>query len=522
MRSIRATLFAATALLASCAPEARREDGGSILHARINADIVSSDPGTRRDLNTDAVLLHVVEGLVASREDGSAGPMLAQSWTVSPDGKRYRFALRQGVRFHNGAPLTADDVVWSFKRYLTPATHWRCGSDLGPKGIAALLEVRALDPRTVELVLDRPAPLLLQTLARADCGGTGIYHRDSVGADGSWRHPIGTGPFQWSEWRHNEYVELRRFPGYASLPGTPDGNGGGKQALVDRVRFDVIPDSSSASAALLRGSLDILDGLPPNEMGAVERAPGVSFSSAPGMDLFAMLFRTHDPVLRDARLRRAIALSLDVAALTKVATRGTGIANSSPIPAASPFFKTVERERIKRDLAAARALARAAGYKGEPIQLITGRQPPEMYDVAIIAQAMGREAGINLRVEVLDWSSQLARYSSGDYQAMVFGYSARLDPSLMFNAFLGDQQTDPRKVWDTPTARSLMSQSVAAPTPDERQAIFDKMDRAFRTEAPAVILYNSQRVTALRQGVTGFRAWPAQSQRLWNVKLAGS
>ena len=81
--------------------------GGSVLRARLNADIVSSDPGMKRDANTDAVLLHIVEGLVAAREDGSVGPMLASSWTISPDGRTYRFTLRPGIRFHNGAPLTA-------------------------------------------------------------------------------------------------------------------------------------------------------------------------------------------------------------------------------------------------------------------------------------------------------------------------------------------------------------------------------------------------------------------------------
>jgi peptide/nickel transport system substrate-binding protein len=103
---------------------------GSVLRSRLNADIVSSDPGMKRDANTDAVLLHVVEGLVAAREDGSVGPMLASSWTISPDGKTYRFALRPGVHFHNGAPLTAADVKWSLDRYLAPGSRWRCKPDL--------------------------------------------------------------------------------------------------------------------------------------------------------------------------------------------------------------------------------------------------------------------------------------------------------------------------------------------------------------------------------------------------------
>src|SRR3546814_2611652 len=85
------------ALLSACSPAAPELEG-NVLRARLNADIISSDPGMKRDANTDAVILHVVEGLVAAREDGSVGPMLADRWTVSPDGRTYRFHLREGVR----------------------------------------------------------------------------------------------------------------------------------------------------------------------------------------------------------------------------------------------------------------------------------------------------------------------------------------------------------------------------------------------------------------------------------------
>ncbi|MGN6820302.1 MAG: ABC transporter substrate-binding protein, partial [Sphingomonas sp.] len=146
---------------------------GSVLRARLNADIASSDPGMKRDANTDAVLLHVVEGLVAVREDGSIGPMLASGWTVSPDGRTYRFALRHGIRFHNGAPLTSADVKWSLDRYLAPGSRWRCKPDLSANGIAAVTAIATPDPYTVTVTLDRAAPLFLPTLARLDCGGTG-------------------------------------------------------------------------------------------------------------------------------------------------------------------------------------------------------------------------------------------------------------------------------------------------------------------------------------------------------------
>jgi peptide/nickel transport system substrate-binding protein len=491
----------------------------SVLRARLNADILSSDPAGKRDLNTDAVLLHVIEGLVASRDDGSIQPMLASAWTISPDQRTYRFTLRQGVTFHNGAPLTAADVVWTFQHYMSPSSYWRCKSDLGPSGIAQLRSVRADGPGTVVMTLDRPAPMFLKTLARNDCEGSGILQRASVGADGRWLQPIGTGPFRWQGWLHNQRVELARFGGYRSLPGPESGNGGGKHALVDQLAFQVIPDSSAASAGLLRGSLDVVDGLPPNELEWLQGQAGIRFAASPIMEYFAVLFQTRDPALGDARLRRAIALSLDVAGLTRVATRGTGTANSSPIPAKSPFFGASERPLVKRDLSLARSLVKASGYKGQPIELLTSHSPPESFDAAILVQAMAREAGINLRLTSLDWASHFARYASGSYQAMIFSFSARLDPALTLDTLIGDKAREPRKAWDSPTARALLAQSIATADAGQRQRIFDAIDRQFRRDAPAVILFNSRRTTVLRSNVIGYRSWPGETQRLWNVAV---
>lgn len=508
------------ALLFACALAAPAAAGAeTVLRARLNSDILSSEPGMKRDENTDAVLLHVAEGLVASRADGSVAPMLASGWSVSPDGRTYRFQLRDGVTFHNGVPLNAADVVWSLRRYFEPDSRWRCRSAFGAKGIARVEAVRAAGARQVEVVLDRRAPLFLKTLARTDCGSAAILQRASVGPDGQWRAPIGTGPFRFGPWRRNQYVELLRYPGYRPLPGPRDGNGGGKHALVDRVRFIVIPDGSAASAALLRGSLDVLDGLAPNEIAHVRQAPGVRLVASPTMDFYAILLQTHDPVLRDARLRRALALALDVQGIARVAGRGQALADSSPIPVVSPYHRAAQSRTTARDLPRARALVRAAGYRGQKIKLITNRRYPQAFDAAILVQAMARDAGINLDISISDWAGQVSRYASGDYQAMIFGFSARLDPALNYETLIGDKQTDPRKVWDTPAARDLLRRAIEAEAPGERQALFDALEREFRRDAPAIVLFNTQRVTAVRANVTGYESWPGALQRLWGVSL---
>jgi len=488
-----------------------------VLRARIATDILSVDPGTLRDDNTDAVVLHMVEGLVASREDGSVGPMLAKQWTISPDGRTYTFQLRSGIQFHNGASLTAEDVHWSFNRYLDPTTHWRCRSEFGKDGITQINSIETPEPLTVVFKLSKPAPLFLKTLAKAECGSTGIMHPDSVGPDGKFRFPIGTGPFKFSEWRRNQYVELDRFPHYASLPGSRDGNAGGKHALVDKVRFLVIPDGSAARVALLRGSLDVLDALNANELSGVQGKPGINIQMSPAMDMYLVLLQTTDLLLQDARLRRAIALTIDRVGLTRVITMGTAKADISPIPNTSPYHGPAEARMPKPDLDEARRLVKESGYHGQPIKMITNHRYPQYFDVAVLVQAMALQAGINIELETMDWAGQLNRYTPGEYQAMAFSFSARLDPSFNFAVLIGDKTKEPRKVWDTPRSRELLRASMAEADPAKRQAIFDELEQLFEQQAPAVILYNSTRISALRSNVYGFKEWAANQQRFWDV-----
>jgi peptide/nickel transport system substrate-binding protein len=491
----------------------------SVLRVALNADIRSTDPGVLRDENTDAVLLHVVEGLVAPRHDGTIAPMLARSWTVSNGGRTYTFLLRRRVMFQNGAPLTSADVIWSLRRYLSPATHWSCLAEFSDHGIGRIVSLAAPGPYTVKVTLDRPAPLFLATLARPDCGQSGILQRASVGPDGEWRAPIGTGPFELAAWKRNQYIDLVRFPGYRSLPGPPDGDAGGKRALVDEIHFEVIPDDSAAVAALLRGDLDILDGIDAAELPLIRREPSLRLEMSPTFDFYAVLFQTQDALLRDPRMREAIALTIDTAALTRAVTWGTGAADNSPVPAHSPYHGPIEAALRAPDLARARQLLEACGYRGQTITLMANHRYPMMFDSAVLVQAMAAQAGIHMRIDTMDWASQLSRYFNGSYQAMVFAFSARLDPSLNFALLIGSKRRDPRKVWDSREARDLLAQSADTADRAERQQDFDRLTQAFLRDTPAIVLFNSTRIAAVRGGVTGFTEWPAGEPRYWNVGL---
>jgi peptide/nickel transport system substrate-binding protein len=491
----------------------------TLLRTRLNADIRSTDPGTNRDANTDGVIAHIVEGLVAFRDDTSVGPMLAESWTVSNEGKTYTFRLRQGVKFHNGATMTADDVVWSLKRWLDPATQWRCLSEFGATGIARIEKIEALDPQTVAVTLDQPTALFLPTLARPDCGQTAIIHRDSLGPDGKWIGPVGTGPFKLGEWKRGQYIDIVRFDGYVSRSEPRSGYTGAKTVQVDRVRFNVIPDSSAAKAGLLSGSLDVIMSLSIPDLEDLKSRPDVQLSVTPSLSLTGILFQTKDALLKDARIRRAIALSIDTAEIVDVVMQGTARPNNSALPIGSPFYSEVQSHGYVQNIAEAKKLLVQAGYRGQPIKIIANKRYNFVFDSAVLVQAMALAAGINIEIEVLDWAAQLDRYNRGDYQAMAFVYSARLDPSLSFEMLTGPKATQPRKVWDNPEAQEMLRQSMVTDDTARRQAMFDEMHRRFIADVPMIVLFNGAELTALRKNIKGYAGWLYPQPRFWGVTV---
>ncbi len=284
--------FAATAT--ACAGPALAQ---TVIKAALNADIRSINPGVNRDDSTDTVILHMVEGLVALRENGSVGPLLAEKYTLSADGLTYTFTLRKGVKFHNGAALSAADVVWSWNRYMEPKTDWRCLSEFNGRNGLKVESITAPTPHTVVMRINKPNGLFLDSLARTDCAMAGVLHKDSVNPDGSFKTPIGTGPFKLGEWKRGEYVTLNKFADYASPPGkTIDGYTGAKRPLVDSVKFMVIPDPATTKAAIVSGAVDQA-GILESDLLELSKVPSVEVKTAPTAVKEVILFQTRDPLL---------------------------------------------------------------------------------------------------------------------------------------------------------------------------------------------------------------------------------
>ncbi len=504
-------------LLLSAATLALTSGPGSAqttLRVASQSDITSTNPGVDRSGFTDQVHMNIVEGLVGYRDDLSVGPVLATEVQVSDDGLTYTFPLREGVTFHNGEPMDANSVVASWDRLMLPETDWRCRDRFSGEDGIEVTSVSALDDMTVEYVISEPSPLFLKDLARFDCGSTPVIHMDSLGPDGEWEGPIGTGPFRFVEWRPGQRVVLSRFEDYAPAEGEVSGYTGAKMPEVDEVRITIVPDAASAKAAMRAGEVDLLD-ISTSDVEEMRNAGfEVTVEQTPAWGAF--LISRHDDVMSSIPLRQAMAKALDVNQLAML--MGYDSANATPIPPISSFHTEAQQATYGYDPEAAKALLQEAGYDGEPIRLITSRRSATMYDQAVVAQAMWQQAGLNIEIEVLEWGTQLDRYRDGDYQVMSFGFSSRLDPALSWDMFSGDQQ---RKVWADPEALEKIDALMRETDDTARAAISDELMGLFLEQVPAIGLYSQPAAVVVSDRVAGFTPWPGGTLRFWNVTVDG-
>lgn len=485
-----------------------------------SSDIRSNEPGVNRDGNTDSVIFHIVEGLVGYAENGEVKPLLAKSFEVSADGLTYTFKLRNDVKFHNGKALTAEDVVWNWNRYMKPETKWTCAADFDGSKSIKVTNVAAADASTVTMSIEKPSAVFLGLMARPECGYTGVVSKESVGADGAYVAPIGTGPFKWAEWKKGEYVRLEKYADYVSPAndGKPDGMVGSKRPLVDGIKFMVIPDASTVKTGLLSGALDTAE---------VSADLIAEFKDSDTMQLIVqrnngknlLYFQTRDKVLSNVAVRRAMAEALDLDQLVAAVSNGTGAANASMVSADSIFYSDVQKTKIPMDLEKAKKNLADAGYKGEQITIIANKRGNvPSFPAAVIAQAMMQQVGLNVQIEVLDYATQVDRRRSGNYQVISQSVAPRLDPALMYSFYVGNKDKNASLMWDNPKAVELMKAAYVEADQAKRQAIFDEFHKLMLDEVPGIFMYDMVDIWGATKKLHGQPVWQSNT-RLWEVTL---
>jgi len=512
------------AVLAWSGVAAEGEQGvrGPLLTVALNTDIRGTDPGVNRDANTDAVMHHIVGALVGYGEDLRIKPVVAESWQRSKDGRVYTFRLRSGLRFHNGEPVTSEEVAWSFRRYLNPDTNWKCRGwfvegEAEDDGRSSVIEsIDTPDENTVVFRLSEPNSLFLDRLANIQCISA-VLHPASVDEEGGWVAPIGTGPYLLTEWRHGEYVDLERFDAYLPRQGGLDGVAGRKEALAERIRFIVSPDAAATKAAVMAGQIDLYPNVPMSTLEDFRDTSNTTIAQSPTLGWSVLLIQTRDPLLSDPRIRKAIAYAIDRQMVANFNTYGYASVNSSAVPTGSPVHTEVHDHWYEFDIGKARALLRDAGYRGQPIYIQANRKYQNMYANAVVIQAMLHAAGMNAHIQVMDWASHLGNYFSGKFQLSTFSFSALVSPTMRYYKLIGDKDRRPVYMWENPRAVELLETAIATFDENRQIAVFEDLHRLMLEDVPIIGLYNAHNAAAVLDGVHSYQPWPLAFPRLWGV-----
>jgi peptide/nickel transport system substrate-binding protein len=483
-------------------------------------DLRSMYPAGSTEDSSLTVQQHIYEGLVTWRENGEVAPMLAAELpTVSADRLTYTFKLRDGVKFHDGTPLSAEAVVNSWKFLLDKKTGWSCRQYFNGTNSVNVVDVVVVSPTEVKFVLGTSAPELLSQMARADCGEGGIM-APSVYADGKpGDKPIGTGPFKVDSVQPGQKVLLSRYADYSPRDEPTDGYAGKKEALVDKLTFMVIPDPAAAFAALLAREIDLWAQINTAYADQIKAKTGLVLGNAtlPSINTFA--FQTAKGPFANRALRQAVNHAVDRNGMVEAVARGYATPSASPIPASSAFYGPTEKSGFEYDLAKAQALLKEAGYKGEKIVITTNKNYSVMYETGVLLQAMLQALGVNAEIEIIDFATQLQKYYSGDYQIMTWNYAPTLDPALLLDRITGSKESQKSKLWDNPKARVLVNDLLRA-SADKRQPIYDEINKLYLEDAPMLVWSSGQATDAYSARLKGFKTWVGRKVRLWNVGVA--
>jgi peptide/nickel transport system substrate-binding protein len=433
MRYLKATwvgllAFLVAMFITGATSEAQQPRRGGALNVALWQSFQTLDWQSTTAHPTPHGMMSVYEGLFALGKDLRPVPELAESYSVSNDKMTWTFSLRRGVLFHNGREMTADDVKASLER-------WK---NVSPRGVQLrdLKEVRMVDKYTVQLIFNNPMGLFLLLVLGDDSAKAIIMPKEIAEASpkgGSLTEFIGTGPYQFVEYRPDNFLRLRRFENYVARTDPPNYQGGRKVAYPDFIVYWIVPEASTRVAGLEAGDYDIIDRVPDTEFGRLKDQRGLEPVINPPPVVSAIYFNQKKGLFTNIDMRRAIQALVNVeeVARSKVASKEFWSLNPSIYSPPSAYGTDEGSEYYNQaNVEKAKEFLRKAGYRGEPVKFLVLRPEPTIYRACIAVSEQMKAAGINVNFLVYDLATWVAKRADPDEMDMFITEGFQVDPSL--------------------------------------------------------------------------------------------
>ena len=468
--------------------------GGSVV-VGIQQDIDSLDPHKATAAGTKEILFNIFEGLVKPDENGNLINAAASDYTISEDGLTYTFTLRDGLKFHNGNLVTAEDVKYSLER-----VSGLLNGEVLIAGMDAITSVTISDDKTVVVTIDVPNPELIYSFTAA------IIPAGSGEEEGA--APIGIGPFSFVSYTPQQSIVLAKNTEYWQ-EGLP---------YLDEVTFKIIASVDTAMLDIKGGSVDIVPYLTDSQ--AAELGSNFNILSAPSNVVQALFLNCTEGELADVRVRQAINYALDKEMVREFVTGGNGaLISSAMLPTLQSYYVDLnDTYGTTANIEMAKQLLTEAGYpNGFDLEITV----PSNYDVHVEATEVVAEqlkaAGINVTINAVEWGVWLEEtYNGRQYESTICGITSDITPGYLLNRFVSTSSKNfinyNSQVYDETYAKV-----ESAATLEERAVYYKELQQILCEDAASAFIQVAPLTIAMNQQLDGYKFYPVYVQDMSTV-----
>lgn len=432
--------------------------------------------------------------LTRLKPDMTVEPDLAISWEPNETRTEWVFKLRPGVTFHDGSPLTSEDVVASINAILDPKTASPGRTNVGP-----IKEVAAIDPLTVKFTLsgayaDLPVAL---TYLNARIVPAKVIASDLASLSTTAN---GTGPFKLVSYEPDRKIVVERNAAYYD-PTRP---------YLDRVELLVYPDRTAEASAMMSGEIDLLLTTTPGEYERLVKASGVKALRTPSGQFLNINLGCDQKPFNDIRVRQALALAVDREATVGFVAGGYGTpGNDTPLNSAYHFYKNIPQK--KPDIAKAKQLLAEAGYpNGVDLTLTASDRPATRTQLGVAVREMAAAAGFRINVQTMPHATYLDQvWKKGNFYVGFYNMQPTAD--AIFNLLYTSNATWNETHWNNAEFDTIINAARVETDEAKRNALYAKAQELMNTEVPSVISAFFDLLAAQRAYVEGYTLHPRGS-----------
>ncbi|MBQ9030205.1 MAG: ABC transporter substrate-binding protein [Parasporobacterium sp.] len=459
----------------------------------ISQDIDSLDPQNADYAGTREVLFNLFEGLVKATSDGNIEPAVAESYEVAEDASSISFRIREGITFHDGTPVTAEDIKYSLERNAQIQ-----GAD---SAFGDFSELEIVDEQTVRVILSEPNSEFIYELT---CAILPQANEENVNSD-----PIGTGPFKFASFKPGESLVIEKYDGYWK-EGFP---------YLDSVTFKVVTDVDSAINQLNAGTLDIYQYLTADQAATLNENFNILEGSVNYVQ--GMFLNNAVKPFDDVRVRQAVYYAVDRDLINEFLFSGKShIIGTNMIPAAEFYYNEATETTYSHDVQKAKELLEEAGYPNgfEFTITVPNNYAPHEGTAQIIAESLA-EVGITAKLNLVEFNTWYSEaYVDRNYEATVVAVDGKIAPNSWFSKNVSDASNNFTN-YANPEYDEVYAKALAEIDLNQKAEYYKQLQQILADDAASIYVQDPANLVAVNAQLEGYVFYPISAQDMSVVKF---